>query len=190
MHNTIQKLFNFSEDGNIFNEDLWIYKEEDREDYLDMFEAWMDAQDMSEEQMELFSKHIDIFALGGADGGVYAFWYKDAVAIDDAPIIYINDGLFLIASNIEKFLQLFTFNTTHTEGNFIHFYDSTLEEYFEEFINENPRFLEFRTWLKKELYIEPIEEWKVKKSDTADTIYGEVLEQYKDSFDSWQSLYY
>jgi len=191
MNKIVSKLFDFNEDGNIFNESFWIYKEEDKEDYLDMFEAWMDAQDMNEEQMEEFSKHIDIFALGGIDGGVYAFWYKDAVPIENAPIIYINEGIFLIASDIKKFLQLFTFSVQHSEGKFVqYYYNCTLEEHFEEFIQEYPQFIEFRKWLKKELSIEPIEDWKVKESSIANNIHNEVIELYQDDFNSWQSIYY
>ena len=191
MHSTVKKLFEFSEDGNIFNEDFWIYIEEDKEDYLDMFEAWMDAQDMTEEQMENFSKHIDIFALGGADGGVYAFWYQDGTPSENAPIIFINEGIYLIASNIQKFLQLFTFSVTHCEGVFNqYYYDCTAEEHFEEFLQEHSRFIEFREWLKQELSIEPIADWKVKEAPIAIEIHQEVIDLHQNDFNDWEAGYY
>lgn len=184
---TLKKLLEYSNktDGNIFNESFWL-----KEDY-DFFDSWLDAKEVSKKGKEEFSKEIFIFASADMAGATYALWIKND-NLEEAPVLYLSDGkIYIVAENLKSFIKIFSFSIECYEGSYFHsIYDQNIDEYFANYIKNNPRFLQFREWMKASLDITPIEPYKVLESKEVNAIIEKANTLHKADFDKWQYKFY
>lgn len=182
---TLVKLAEF--DANLENESygesFWLRAEEN------IFKYLLDNSLTSKEQIEVYANHAIVFANADGTGGFYAFWVEDNKSdLEEAPIVaYGSEGeVKIVAKNLKELIKILSYGAEGLNGNYgLDCYDS-----YDEFLEYNPNFLAFRTWMKKELDIEPIKNWKVPQSDDVNAIIEDANKVYKKRFNAWQYQFY
>ncbi len=185
----LQKLF--SEYENVFGNNktpetlkkLMAFDTDHQHDYNWGFELCTDVNkepDRGQYSLdeEYFQKLV-IFARADGTGSHYALWLDQTeTSFENAPVIFLGSegDIRIIASNIRELLVLLSFGPETLDG---HFYKD-LDEY-DDPVHANA----FRTWMKQELNIHPIQNLHVETSEEIEAITRIANEKYKQKFAGW-----
>lgn len=168
-----------------------------KEFYIEFEPTFLNYWDLSDEEIEKYLKHIEVFARADGTGGQYAFWFADKTNRDrnNSPIIcYGSEGnMNIVASNIRDLIQMLSCGAEGLDGSFYLSHPSIMneKEYREYFINNYPLFYEFRDWMQEEFGIEPIKEWWEEGSfELIEELQEKANKEYKDSYETFNKEFF
>lgn len=139
----------------------------------DNLECMLDANDISDDDIETITQSLVEFASADDTGGIFVFWLKEGLEPEEFPIIWFgSEGeMGIIASNFKEFITLLTTGIFPLYIN---------EEEPCDYVTQLPK---FRTWVKEHLNLKIIE-----KQEDIDELNQKAVSKFQQSLFDWLRL--